>query len=74
MDEDVTAAARAAMEDRDWERLRLLLHPYLHWTDRDGSTTRGRRNVLAKLAASPAAPPPPASVELRDHQIYRWRA
>ena len=74
MDEDVAAAAHAAMVDRDWEALRLLLHPYLHWTRADGSTVRGRRNVLALLATAPTAPPPPTSVELRDHQIYRWHA
>ena len=43
----MAAAAHAAMRDRDWDALRLLLHPYLHWTMPDGTVLRGRRNVLA---------------------------
>jgi hypothetical protein len=35
----------------DHEALRLLLHPYLHWTDATGVTIRGRKNVLALLEA-----------------------
>ena len=68
---DVATAAHAAMLDGDAEALRLLLHPYLHWTQPDGTVVRGRRNVLALLETSG----PPASVgtvELRDGQVYRW--
>ena len=59
-----------ALDQRDWPRLRLLLHPYLHWTEA-GRTIRGRTRVLA-LLESRAALDPPESVELRDGQIYRW--
>lgn len=59
------------MQDRDWDRLRPLLHPYLHWTRADGIRLRGRTRILDMLESS-AAPVPPAKVELRDDQIYRW--
>ena len=62
----------SAIERRDWERLKPLLHPYLHWTDANGKL-RGRANVLAHLASA-SPPPPPAAYELRDGQIYRWVA
>jgi hypothetical protein len=65
-----TALAWRLVDQRDWAGLRPLLHPYLHW--RDGATAlRGRRNVLAHLAAHPT-PRPPESVEVRDGQVYRW--
>jgi hypothetical protein len=63
--------AVAALERRDWETLKLLLHPYLHWTDRSGRTVRGRTNVLAMLQRRATAGPP-VSYELRDGQVYRW--
>ena len=50
--------------------VRLLLHPYLHWTEH-GLTTRGRTNVLALLAGRVELAEP-VRVELRDGQIYRW--
>jgi hypothetical protein len=59
-----------AMAQQDWARLKLLLHPYLHWTDA-GRTICGRTKVLALLAEHPGTGPP-GSVELRDGQIYRW--
>lgn len=66
----VVRDAVAAAERRDWDVLKPLLHPYLHWTE-GGVTIRGRTKVLAHLAtASPAGPPD--SYELRDGQIYRW--
>ena len=61
----------AAIERQDWVRLKPLLHPYLHWTDAAGHTTRGRTRVLANLAAGTSAKPP-LSFMLRDGQIYRW--
>lgn len=64
----VLAAARRA----DWPALRLLLHPYLRWTDAGGQTTRGRTKVLARLQAQPPSGAPRAW-ELRDGQVYRWR-
>ena len=67
-------AAEAVLEAivrQDGEDLRLLLHPYLHWTREDGTVLRGRRNVLAMLQG--ADPPAlPSRVELRDGQVYRW--
>ena len=67
-------ALYAALADRDQPRLRLLLHPYLHWTGVDGVTVRGRTKVLALLADQGAPREPPAAVELRDGQIYRWQS
>ena len=60
----------ATLQHRDCERLKVLLHPYLHWTE-DGVTTRGRTKVLARLADAPSSGRP-VSYELRDGQIYRW--
>lgn len=65
-----TAAAWNAMDSCEWGELRALLHPYVQWTD--GRTSlRGRSNVLAHLQAHPT-PKPPAAVEVRDGQVYRW--
>ena len=70
--DDVTRAAYEAMLGCDWERLRLLLHPYLHWSAADGTQLRGRTKVIERLQY--AAPPVvPAAVELREGQIYRWQ-
>jgi hypothetical protein len=63
---------RAAFESGDWATLKLLLHPYLHWSE-DGVTIRGRTKVLAHLRASGRVAPPRA-IELRDDQVYRWVA
>lgn len=54
----------------DWAAVRQLLHPYLHWTARDGSVVRGRLKVLAMLKQVDHMPAP-AVVELRDGQVYR---
>ena len=70
--DDVAAAAHAAMTARDWAALRPLLHPYLHWTDAAGEVTRGRTRVLELLLAATSPPVPPASVEVRSGQVYRW--
>jgi hypothetical protein len=70
--DDVTRAAYESMLKRDWESLRLMLHPYLHWSTADGTRLRGRTKVMERLQQ--AAPPVmPAAVELRDGQIYRWQ-
>lgn len=66
--------AHAAILAADWDALRPLLHPYLHWTDRNGKTLRGRSKVLAMLEQAAQAPAEARSIELRDGQIYRWRA
>jgi hypothetical protein len=63
---------RAAFDGGDWETLRLLLHPYLHWTEGD-ETIRGRTKVLARLRDADRLPAP-RSIELRDDQVYRWVA
>jgi hypothetical protein len=55
----------------EWDEVRLLLHPYLHWTDGEGRTTRGRTKVLQVLADRPPIGAP-VSYELRDDQVYRW--
>jgi hypothetical protein len=70
--DEVVRAAYDAMLARDWDRLRLMLHPYLHWTASDGSRLRGRRKVMDRLQSA-TSPARPAAVELRDGQIYRWQ-
>ena len=70
---DVVDLAHQSMVDRDWHALHPLLHPYLHWSGRDNVTIRGRTKVLAMLIARANPPERPASVELRDNQVYRWR-
>jgi len=72
--DDISDRVHAAITAGDWDALRPLLHPYLHWTDSHGSTVRGRTNVMTMLEQAPGALATPASVELRDGQIYRWRA
>ncbi len=62
-----------ARQRGDWEAVRLALHPYLHWVGEDGTVLRGRNAVVTMLAAAPV-PAPPSSVEVRDGQVYRWRA
>ena len=49
----VVLEAVAAIEDRDWDRLEPLLHPYLHWIGPDGQTARGRIRVLSQLDGWP---------------------
>lgn len=51
---------------------RMVLHPYLHWTER-GMTIRGRTTLLRSLTTRTSLAPP-ARVEVRDGQIYRWIA
>jgi hypothetical protein len=70
--EDVVRRAYEAMRARNWDDLRLLLHPYLQWASSDGRTVRGRIKVMAMLAERDPLLWP-TSVEVRDDQIYRWR-
>ena len=63
--DDVAAVALAVIKMRDWSKLRLLLHPYLHWTDVDGRVIRGRTRVMAMLEKMGDAEAP-LSIELRD--------
>ncbi|TWP51848.1 nuclear transport factor 2 family protein [Lentzea tibetensis] len=67
--DELTAEVLAAAARGDWDALKPLLHPYLHWSDGEAKL-RGRTKVLAHLAAHPVGPP--AEVELRDGQVYRW--
>jgi hypothetical protein len=69
--EDVASVAHAAIVKRDWDALQPLLHPYLHWVQADGQVVRGRTKVIGMLQAIGISGPP-ASVELRDGQVYRW--
>jgi hypothetical protein len=70
--DDVTQTAYEAMLTRDWDGLRLSLHPYLHWRTSDGTRIRGRVAVMERLRHAPP-PAAPDAVELRDGQIYRWQ-
>jgi len=70
--EEIACRVHAAIVAREWDTVRLLLHPYLHWTDSRGSQVRGRTKVMAMLQQAAEPPAVPASVELRDGQIYRW--
>ena len=72
--DDIGQRANEAILAGDWNALRPLLHPYLHWTDSAGNTVRGRSKVLAMLAHAAQPPAVPRSIELRDGQIYRWRS
>jgi hypothetical protein len=59
-----------ALASGDAAQIVELIHPYVHFTRPDGRVIRGRSRMLAELDATlPAAP---ASIELRDGQIYRW--
>jgi hypothetical protein len=70
--EQIIHNALEDMEAGNWDDLKLLLHPYVHWTQDDGVTLRGRKNVLQWLASRQARLVPPGRFELRDGQIYRW--
>ncbi len=61
-----------AVRLRDWDRVQLLLHPYLRWTNTSGTTLRGRKAVMAYLVDA-AVTAVPSAYELRDGQVYRWR-
>jgi hypothetical protein len=66
----VVIRALSAMSAADEHEIREALHPYLHWTRRDGAVIRGRSRMLEQLAGS--LPELPDEIELRDGQIYRW--
>ena len=70
--EQIVSQVLLATAQRDWEELRRLLHPYLHWSEHGGVKLRGRRNVLSWLATRQGSLAPPERVELRDGQVYRW--
>ncbi|HWJ68400.1 MAG TPA: MmcQ/YjbR family DNA-binding protein [Nocardioides sp.] len=64
------AQAWALIDARDFSGAHPLLHPHLHWQDRDVVLT-GRSSVLAHLRQVPR-PRPPDRVEVRDGQVHRW--
>jgi len=66
----VVQQALDALSRADAAAIRELVHPYIHFTRSDGRVLRGRSRMLAELDG--AAPAAPASVEVRDGQIYRW--
>ena len=66
-----TAQVWDLVEKQQWHDVRPLLHPYLHFDDGDLSL-RGRDQVLDHLRGHPT-PKPPADVEIRGDQVYRWR-
>ena len=59
------------VDQQEWHDVRPLLHPYVHFDDRDVSL-RGRNQLLDHLQGHPT-PKPPTEVEIRDGQVYRWR-
>ena len=71
MSDQLVTNVAALIREHDWIGLKPKLHPYLHWTCRDGRIIRGRTNVLAHLVDAPPSGPP-HSHEIRDRQIYRW--
>jgi hypothetical protein len=66
----LAAAVWTAVDAGEWDEAQALLHPHLHFTD-GAVVLRGRANVLAHLRSHPT-PKPPAAVEVRDGQLYRW--
>jgi hypothetical protein len=70
--DEVVRAAHDAMLASDWDRLRMILLPYLRWTAADGSRSRGRTKLVDRFQNA-APPAEPVDLELRDGQIYRWQ-
>ena len=60
-----------AIERRDWERLRRLLHPDVHWTTAVDEQLRGPDEVIDRLERDPP-PAPPAFHEIVDGRVRRW--
>ncbi len=65
------AEAWNLVDQQEWGELRPLLHPYVRYDDGKGTAVRGRSRLLAHLRDVPT-PRPPAEVEVRDGQLYRW--
>ncbi len=70
-EEDAAERVHAALRAGGAAEVKLLLHPYLTWTRRDGTTVRGRVKVLALLETEPPEEAPRVT-QLRDGQVYRW--
>lgn len=60
-----------AIERRNWERLRRLLHPDIHWTTAIEEQLHGAELVISQLTHDPP-PAPPSYHELRDGLMCRW--
>jgi hypothetical protein len=65
-----TAHVWDLVERQRWHDVRPLLHPYVHFHDGE-LMLRGRNRVLDHLQEHQATRPP-ADVEIRDGQVYRW--
>jgi hypothetical protein len=68
--EPPAAAAWAAVDAGEWDDVRRLLHPHLHF--QDGAIALHGRNAALEHLRSHPTPKPPAAVEVRDGQLYRW--
>jgi hypothetical protein len=68
--DEVVQEALIAIQRRELERLKPLLHPYLHWRRGGGAMPRGRSRAMAWLAEAP--PRAPQSYWLPDGRTYRW--
>jgi hypothetical protein len=64
-----TMAAYRLLDAGEYGQMRALLHPHMRLSDGRVSV-RGRTQVLEWLQEHGARPP--ADVEIRDGQIYRW--
>ena len=60
-----------AIERRNWDRLRRLLHPDVHWTTAIEEHLHGPGAVIALLSDDPP-PAPPAYHELSEGLVIRW--
>lgn len=61
----------ATIEQRNWARLRRILHPEIHWTTAVEEELHGPNEVIATLSGDPP-PAPPSYHEVRDGLMYRW--
>lgn len=61
----------ATIESRDWQRLRRLLDPRVHWTTAVEEHLHGPDEVIARLVDDPP-PAPPSYHEVRGGRIVRW--
>ncbi len=59
------------IERRDWERLRQMLHPEVHWTTSVEEELHGAPEVIERLTSDPP-PAPPSYHELRGGLMHRW--
>lgn len=60
-----------AIERRDWERLRSLLDPDIHWMTAVEEDLHGPDAVIDRLSRDPP-PAPPSYHELRRGLVCRW--